>query len=138
MDEAGSADIYAIDLLEAMMMADEAWDAVDQLTIKNCWEHTEIQPLQTTNAHSSTTATRIPVLADKNAWDILHEYAVSDDITMPQAEAMMKAYLGSRYTFSEWKRAFDVILSAENDPQKALEGLEQLAQEVSIKISATH
>lgn len=43
MDEADELDIYKIDLLEAMTMACEAWDAVSSETIKNCWNHTRIQ-----------------------------------------------------------------------------------------------
>lgn len=44
LDEAGEQDIYKLDLLEAMKMAKKAWDNVSSETIKNCWNHTEIQP----------------------------------------------------------------------------------------------
>lgn len=42
-DEAGDDDIYEINLLEGMLMARAAWDAVTAETIKNCWRHTQIQ-----------------------------------------------------------------------------------------------
>lgn len=44
LDEAGETDIYKIDLLESMLMADMALKAVTPETIKNCWNHTGIQP----------------------------------------------------------------------------------------------
>ncbi|KIY48774.1 DDE-domain-containing protein [Fistulina hepatica ATCC 64428] len=44
LDEAGEEDIYKINLLEAMMMAREAWDEVTPETIANCWHHTGILP----------------------------------------------------------------------------------------------
>ena len=43
LDEAGERDIYKINILEAMLMANEAWNAVEPSTIKHCWEHAEIQ-----------------------------------------------------------------------------------------------
>ena len=43
LDEAGKRDIYKVNLLEAMLMAKEAWDAVSSSTIKHCWDHTKIQ-----------------------------------------------------------------------------------------------
>ncbi|KIK79764.1 hypothetical protein PAXRUDRAFT_86064, partial [Paxillus rubicundulus Ve08.2h10] len=43
LDEAGSREIYKIDLLESMLMAKSAWDTVLQETIKHCWDHTQIE-----------------------------------------------------------------------------------------------
>jgi hypothetical protein len=79
MDEAGSTDIYTIDLLEAMLMADEAWEAVDQVMIKHCWEHTRIQPLASNIPPLMVLGPAGPsqaVLTDKKAWGILQEFAV--------------------------------------------------------------
>lgn len=42
MDDAGEEDIYKINLLEVMLMARQAWDAVSPETIANCWRHTGI------------------------------------------------------------------------------------------------
>src|SRR4051812_19098518 len=36
LDDAGEEDIYKINLLEAMLMAKEAWGAITLSTIKNC------------------------------------------------------------------------------------------------------
>ncbi|KIK80475.1 hypothetical protein PAXRUDRAFT_158586, partial [Paxillus rubicundulus Ve08.2h10] len=46
LDEAGSHEIYKIDLLEAMLMAKSAWDTVSQETIKHCWDHTNSAMVQ--------------------------------------------------------------------------------------------
>ena len=35
--------IFKINICEAMLMAKEAWDAVQPMTIKSCWDHTGIQ-----------------------------------------------------------------------------------------------
>jgi hypothetical protein len=43
LDEAGEADIYKLDLLEAIMILQRAWDSVSQETIKHCWDHTKIR-----------------------------------------------------------------------------------------------
>jgi hypothetical protein len=44
LDEAGECEIYKTDLLEAMVMAKEAWNSMMSETIRNCWNHTRIQP----------------------------------------------------------------------------------------------
>jgi DDE superfamily endonuclease len=43
LDEAGKREIYKLDLQEAMVMARDAWNAVQLQTIVNCWNHTKIQ-----------------------------------------------------------------------------------------------
>lgn len=43
LDDAGKDDIYKINLLEVILMAKVAWDAVTPKTIRNCWNHTCIQ-----------------------------------------------------------------------------------------------
>ena len=43
LDEAGADDIYKINLLEVMLLAKAAWDAVSAETIANCWNHSGIQ-----------------------------------------------------------------------------------------------
>ena len=42
-DELGEHDIYKINLLEAMLMAREAWKQVDGSTVLHCWNHMKIQ-----------------------------------------------------------------------------------------------
>jgi hypothetical protein len=44
LDEAGEREIYKINLLEGMVMADAAWKAITPETIQHCWNHTKIQP----------------------------------------------------------------------------------------------
>lgn len=39
LDEAGEEDIYRIDLLNVMLLAKAAWDAVGEDTIQHCWRH---------------------------------------------------------------------------------------------------
>jgi hypothetical protein len=43
LNEAGEHNIYKNNLLEGMMMARAAWSSVLSTTIKNCWDHTQIQ-----------------------------------------------------------------------------------------------
>ena len=43
LDDAGERDIYKVNLLEVMLMAQSAWDAVSSETIANCWKHTQIE-----------------------------------------------------------------------------------------------
>ena len=43
LDEAGTTDIYKINLLEVMLMTEAAWDAISAETIRDCWNHTRIQ-----------------------------------------------------------------------------------------------
>ncbi|KAF9220287.1 DDE-domain-containing protein [Gyrodon lividus] len=44
LDKASEREIYKIDLLKAMVMANEAWNSMMPETIRNCWNHTCIQP----------------------------------------------------------------------------------------------
>jgi len=44
MDDAGEVDIYKIDQLEIMLLANAAWQAITPETVTNCWSHTGIQP----------------------------------------------------------------------------------------------
>ena len=145
MDEAGSENIYKINLLEAMLMVEDAWDSIDQVTIKHCWEHTRIQPeprLATlipnpapavNPSTSSPHATQV-ALTDTKAWDIMCEFAVGD-MTMPKAEEQLRAYLSGHYVFAEWKSAFDVVLGAETNELKALDGLISLQMRQSHNLS---
>jgi DDE superfamily endonuclease len=43
LDEAGERGINKLDLREGMVMACDAWNAVQLQTIVNCWNHTKIQ-----------------------------------------------------------------------------------------------
>jgi DDE superfamily endonuclease len=54
------ANIYNINQLQAMQMADEAWKEVDTTTIRNCWCKAEISP-DLTSTSSCTTQPSIPI-----------------------------------------------------------------------------
>ncbi|KIO27065.1 hypothetical protein M407DRAFT_73789, partial [Tulasnella calospora MUT 4182] len=41
-EEAGEVDLYKIDQLQAMRLAQEAWDCVTARTVANCWKHAGI------------------------------------------------------------------------------------------------
>lgn len=43
LDSAGEENIYAINILEAIRMLIKAWSNVKLETIRNCWNHTQIQ-----------------------------------------------------------------------------------------------
>lgn len=45
LDEAGKDNIYKINLLKVILMANAAWDVVTPEMIQNCWNHTGIQGL---------------------------------------------------------------------------------------------
>ena len=42
LDEAGESNIYKINLLKGILMAEEAWNVVTMETIKHCWSHAQI------------------------------------------------------------------------------------------------
>ena len=44
LDDAGTSEIYKLNILEGMNMAKAAWGAVSSETIAHCWKHTDIQP----------------------------------------------------------------------------------------------
>lgn len=44
LEEAGVEDIWKINILEAIMQAKRCWKEVKVSTIRNCWNHTGIQP----------------------------------------------------------------------------------------------
>jgi hypothetical protein len=43
LNDLGEANIYKINILEAMLLAKSAWAAIMDTTIWNCWDHTQIQ-----------------------------------------------------------------------------------------------
>jgi hypothetical protein len=69
-------------------------------------------------------------LRDMSAWDLLLQFASSDDISLPQAEEQLKAYLGSAYVDEEWQPAYRIVMEAKNDSGIALEGLTSLMRTI--------
>jgi hypothetical protein len=113
-----------MNLLESMEMVKRAWRQVSPETIKNCWNHTKIQR----EAIPSITIRR-PAKTWKpiheEGWDIVADWA-SEAWTLPEVEERLKERLGDRFIYSDWKNAFDAVLSAENDVVKAMDALEKL------------
>ncbi|KIJ47446.1 hypothetical protein M422DRAFT_248844, partial [Sphaerobolus stellatus SS14] len=145
LEEAGEQNIYKVNLLEAMLMAKQGWDAVTQETILHCWNHTKIQqnlaaytaPPQPKVSTTATTASQSSnvALADLKAWDIIKDFARSE-ITLPQAEERLKSYLGTRYVEAEWSEAFKAVMDAENDIMQALELIGELTKCLAIVLQA--
>lgn len=106
-DDAGESDIYKINLLEAMLMAREAWNEVSAMTIKNCWDHTGIQrpPIKaiTLRIPTNSGAPLGPSLQPSpngnsaTAWDIIEQFATTD-MALPDAENALQKHLGGKYT----------------------------------------
>ena len=61
-DDLGFADIYQIDQLEAMKLADEAWGCVLASTISNCWRHVKILREHGEDAATEKTIANDPAL----------------------------------------------------------------------------
>ena len=61
------------------------------------------------------------------AWDIIHEFALSNSITLPDIESCLKTLLGLDYVEQDWKAAIDAIFAAEHDTNIAIQEVERLA-----------
>ena len=117
-DEADEPDIYKVNLLEAMRMAESAWNSVSPTTIKNCWNHTEIQrprlPIITIRPP------RPPMPDNLTAgWDLVVEFA-TNSWSIPEAHSALQEHLGDRYIATEWDGPLDGVLGAEGDADAAL------------------
>jgi len=123
-DNAESEDIYKINLLDAMTMAQQAWKSVSPTTIKNCWGHTNIQQPRlptVTLRHPHP-----PMPANLAAgWDIVIQYA-TEPWSLPDVQSFLQEHLGDQYIASEWKEPLDSVLSAKNDADVALAALNTL------------
>ncbi|KIO03181.1 hypothetical protein M404DRAFT_76952, partial [Pisolithus tinctorius Marx 270] len=128
LDETGQAEIYKIDLLEAMMLVTEAWNNVQAVTIKNCWNHTKIQPQVDTNTYSSTpdtaTTSYPSPMADTRAWMVVRTFAMLEELPLPNAERQLHDTLGNHYLATDWDPVLKIVMDAENNISKALEGLD--------------
>ena len=78
LDTIGDEDIFKINIREAMLMAKDAWNAVQPTTIKHCWDHTAIQrdpimlriPSRRGHMHEAGQASL-------EAWSVLEDLATS-------------------------------------------------------------
>ncbi|KIJ08821.1 hypothetical protein PAXINDRAFT_18069 [Paxillus involutus ATCC 200175] len=66
--------------------------------------------------------------ADPAAWDILIAFANGTINSLPEAEKRLTAHLGDRFSFAQWKAAFDEILKAEDDESAAVAAIEVLKE----------
>lgn len=57
------ANIYTVDILEAMRWCSEGWDSVTQTSFSNCWKHTGILPdILTELVHGISSCTISPII----------------------------------------------------------------------------
>jgi len=68
-EDSGEDDIFAVNQLEAMRLLNDAWDAVTQTTIQNCWRKTGILPQNTTTVPGTVenTIVEVEMVVDKAA-----------------------------------------------------------------------
>lgn len=103
-------------------MAERAWESVSPTTIKNCWNHTEIQRPQLPtitlrHPHPSMPATLAA------GWDIVVQFAINS-WSIPEAHSALQEHLGDQYVASEWNGPLDCALGAEGDVDAALAALD--------------
>jgi len=134
-DDAEEEDIYKIDLLEAMLMAKDAWKEISSMTIKNCWDHTRIQraPLPPVILRRNTSSmTPIPT-ALSLGWDIVVQFA-SEQWTLPEVHERLAERLGDKYVPGDWNKPLDAVLGAEDNLDEALSALECLRGELDVDL----
>jgi len=117
-DDAEEEDIYKINLLEAITIAERVWKSISPMTIKNCWNYTDIQrpwlPMITLRLPLP------PMPANLTAsWDIVVQFA-TNSWSIPEAHSSLQERLGDQYIASEWDGPLDSALGAEGDTDAAL------------------
>jgi hypothetical protein len=113
-----------------MRMVTEAWDAVAPSTIANCWNHAKVQPDAipcTTEVLNATSNASMNPTRDPRAWKVIHTFAMSE-MRLPEAENQLKEVLGSNYAPDKWFDILKIVMDAENDVTKALDGLDQVTK----------
>ena len=123
-DNADEEDIYKIDLLEAMMMAEQAWENVSAATLKNCWNHTGIQRPQLPKITLRRPHPSMPANLAAG-WDIVTQFA-TEQWSLPEVHAHLQERLGNDYIATEWNESLDSVLRAEGDTGAALTALAAL------------
>ena len=91
-DDAEEQDIYKINLLEAMVMAEQAWKWVSPTTLKNCWDHTGIQrpPLPKIMLRHPRPLMPANLAA---GWDIVVQFA-RESWSLPEVHTRLQERLG--------------------------------------------
>jgi hypothetical protein len=121
LDAAGEANIYAINQLEVMKMANEAWNAVSVETITNCWNHTRIQ-------HAPIPAITICVPKKNQSMlarirQELQNYVESSTMTMPEITQTIHSLLGDQFVVKDWHTVFDALGEPDVDASTVLDSL---------------
>ncbi|KAJ7699392.1 hypothetical protein B0H17DRAFT_1129435 [Mycena rosella] len=116
--------IYKIDILKAMCMAQDAWNAMTQETIVHCWCRTGIQK------ENQPVSINKPAIADPGAWEIVCDHTKSSKMTIPEAQAELQKHLRACYMESDWMETLDAILVAENNVTTALQKVKELAKAI--------
>ena len=114
LDAIGEEDIFKIDICEAMLMAKEAWDAVQPMTIEHCWNHTGIQhdPIMLCIPAAKCVLGHAIDQASLEAWNVLEDLAMSQK-TLPKAEEGLEKIYGGTYKDSVWWPALAAITRSE-------------------------
>ena len=87
-------------------MACDAWDDVTIKTIKNCWDHADIQ--------CNPIILCILLTLIQKGWNIIKTFA-SSGMTLPQAEDSLKQIFGDQYNDDYWQPALKVVTETEPD-----------------------
>ena len=123
-DDAEVENIYQINLLEAMVMAEQAWKSVSPATLKNCWDHTRIQQPRLPKILLKHHLPLMPAnLA--SGWGIIVQYA-TEQWSLSQVHRRLQEHLGDQYVASEWNESLDTVLGAEDNSEVALAALDTL------------
>ena len=82
----------------------------------------------------------INVRSDPTAWNIIRDFA-STEMTLPDAENLLKTHLGPRYIDHDWRHALKAVMEAEGDIGKAQAMVRELSSlshlpKLTIKIPA--
>ena len=113
LDDAGERDIYKVNLLEAMLMAKRAWNAVTSETISNCWDHTGIQRAPIIlHIPSTTTFASPPQTQEDRAWHIIEQFATTS-MSLPEAKAALENNFGAYYNDEAWRPVLSAITAHE-------------------------
>lgn len=101
-------------------MARDTWDNVTVKTIKNCWNHTDIQ--------CDPIILHIPLTLIQKGWNVIYMFAGSG-MTLPQAEDLLKKIFGDKYDDTYWRLALKVVTKTE--PDKDINSLIKALQQKS-------
>jgi hypothetical protein len=76
-------------------MAHDAWDNMTPETIKNCWNHADIQ--------RDPIILCIPSTLTQRGWNVIHTFVdFSSGMTLPQAEDSLEEIFDDQYNGNDW------------------------------------